>query len=61
MHSKKKAILLEEQDPDILQISDELNNEWTDSWKKALNDPEQSGLTFLVHHKTEKIAQKKQH
>jgi hypothetical protein len=51
MHSKKKAIICEEKDHDILQVEDELDTAWVDTWKKELNDSEQSGISFFMPEK----------
>ena len=61
MHKKKKAIIFEENDPDILQIKDELNTAWVTSWeKKTLDYSEKTDMTFYVQNKNaQKLPAKK--
>ncbi len=56
MHSKKKNQVSKENDPDTLQMNDELNETWVNAWKKALDNTNPPGLSLLVH--TEKTAAK---
>ncbi len=47
MRLKKKPIVPEENDdPDTLQIKDELNERWVTAWKSELEDTRETNITF---------------
>lgn len=49
MYSKKKRQVNEENDPDTLQMNDELNEAWINSWKKTLDSANSPGVSLIIN------------